>query len=162
MTAPKPSSFTARSPKISFVHSTLTAAFEAGDSLVHTKAMERTLVDTVQQIYAALGKGDIEEFMSYFNDDVVVDLHVPEEFLFRRHAEGKKEARELVLANFKLLESQAPQITGVIAQGDTVIVTMKEIGVIRATGAPYSVEVNQQFTFRGGKVWRFNEVAAIA
>lgn len=160
MSASKPS-FTARSPKLSFVHSTLTAAFESGDPLVHTKAMERTLVDTVQQIYAALGKGDIDELMSYFTDDVVMDLHVPEEFLFRRHAEGKNEARELVLANFKLLESQAPQITRVVAQGDTVAVTMKEIGIVRATGAPYSVEVNQQFTFRTGKVWRFREIAAM-
>ena len=154
-------SFTARSPKLSFVHKTLAAAFEAGDPLAYMKQSERMLVDTVQRIYAALGKGDIDEFMSYFSDDVVVELHVPEEFQSRRRAEGKTEARELVLANFALVESQAPQITGVVAQGDTVIVMLREIGVVRATSAAYSVEGCQQFTFRGGKIWRFTEIAAI-
>jgi ketosteroid isomerase-like protein len=161
MSVPTPS-FTSRSPKLSFVPETLTVAFEAGDALVHAKGPERTLVNTVQLIYGALGKGDIDAFMAYFTDDVVIDLHVPDEFLFRRHAEGKKEARALVLHNFGLVESQAPQVTSLVAQGDSVIVTLREIGVVRATHAAYAVEVSQQFTFREGKVWRFKEIAAIA
>jgi ketosteroid isomerase-like protein len=159
MSAPN-SSFTARSPKLSFVNQTLVSAFEEGDGLVHTKPLERALVDTIQEIYAALGRGDIDGFMAFFTDDVVVDLHVPQDFQFIRHAEGKQEARSLVLHNFGLLESQAPQIVSAVAQGDTVVVTLKEIGVVRATGTPYSIQVSQQFTFRGGKVWRFSEVAA--
>lgn len=161
MSAPKPS-FTSRSPKLSFVHATVAAAFEAGDPLAHAKEPERGLVDVVQQVFAALGRGDIDAFMSYFADDVVLDLHVPGEFEFRKYAEGAKEARELVLGNFQLLESQAPQITGLVAQGDTVMLTLQEIGVIRATGQPYSIQAAMQFTFRGGKIWRFNEIVALA
>lgn len=155
-------SFTSRSPKLSFVHATVAAAFEAGDPAAHTKQAERGLVDVVQQVFAALGRGDIDAFMSYFTDDVVLDLHVPEEFQFRKYAEGAREARELVLMNFQLLESQAPQIIGLVAQGDTLMLTLREIGVIRATGQPYSVEAAMRFTFRGGKIWRFSEIAAIA
>jgi ketosteroid isomerase-like protein len=136
------------------------AAFEADDGLAHTKALEHSLVETLQQVYATLATGDIEAFMSFFNDDVVIEIHAPEEFQFRSYAEGKSEARELILANFALVESQAPQIVSLVAQGDSVVVTLKEIGVIRATGSPYSVQASQHFTFRGGKIWRFTEIAA--
>ena len=61
-------SFTARSPKLSFVHHTLFSAFEEGDGLVDTKTLERSLVNTVQRIYEALGRGDIDAFMKLDTD----------------------------------------------------------------------------------------------
>jgi ketosteroid isomerase-like protein len=159
VSSPKPS-FTARSPKLSFVHETLHAAFAAGDGLAHMKVLERAQIDTLHQFYGALGTGDIDAFLAFFTDDVIIELHVPEEFQFKSYAEGKLEARELILGNFSRLESQAPRIVSVVAQGDMVIVTLKEIGVIRATGAPYSVQLSQHFTFRGGKIWHFTQIAA--
>lgn len=153
-------SFTAQSPKLATLHDTMNTAFEADDPNVTTKAFERSLVGAVRQIYTGLGQGDIDVMMQSFTEDVELSIFAPLEFGFRSRARGVEEARALVLHNFQLLEAQAPRITSVVAQGNVVVVSLRETGVVRATGRPYIAYAVQHFTFTDGKVSHFHQVAA--
>src|SRR5215475_14510023 len=140
-------SFTSQSPKLSSFHGTLLSAFKAGDPNVDSKPAERVFVEAIQKMYDCLARGDIDAMMQHFTPDVVADLCVPDEFPFIRHAEGVDEVRKLILHNFQLIEAEEPWITCVVAQGDTVMLTLQERGINRATGAPYSIQATQRFTF---------------
>ena len=62
--------------------------------------------------------------------------------------------------NFAQVGSQKPVIEGMIADGDSVAVMIRESGVMQATGQPYLVRAVQWFTFSEGKIVRIDQVVA--
>ena len=56
------------------------------------------------------------------------------------------------------MQDQKPRIEAVIAQGDTVIVMLKEEGEVRATGKRYMIKGMQRFIIREGKVELVEEI----
>lgn len=58
------------------------------------------------------------------------------------------------------LESQQPAIEGMISHGDSVVVLMRESGVLKSSGQAYSVRGVQWFTFANGKISKIDQIAA--
>jgi ketosteroid isomerase-like protein len=59
---------------------------------------------------------------------------------------------DAIIVNFSSLQNQKPVVESVVAQGDTVIVTMEEEGEVRATGKKYRIKCVQRFVMKEGKV----------
>jgi len=67
------------------------------------------------------------------------DIYAPSEFGLRCQAKGIAETRALILNSFQLLQAQEPTVTSLVAQGNAVMVSLRETGIIRASGLPYAV-----------------------
>ena len=105
-------------------------------------------------------RGDIASLLNEAHADVQLDIFAPPEFKWIRHAKGLDELRRAVELNFDSVEHQRPEISNVIAQGDSVVLIGRERGTIRATSEPYDVQFVHKFTFRDGRLTAIRIVAA--
>ena len=137
----------------------VTTAFHAGDPDVGNKPAESGNVRLLQDLYRTVISGDFEGgFAAGLADDVVLEIHGPPGLPLAGTWQGPQAVAEATRRNFSLLAEQQPEITSVVAQGDTVIVLGRERGRFVATGRPYEVAFVHEFTFRGGKVARIREL----
>ncbi len=78
--------------------------------------------------------------------------------------DGSWSGREAVIAatrkNFALLGEQKPEIESMISEGDRIAVLLKEKGIFKSNGQPYSVRGVQWFTFADGKIKKIDEIIA--
>jgi ketosteroid isomerase-like protein len=78
--------------------------------------------------------------------------------------DGTWRGREEVLAatrrNFAEVADQKPAVESMISQGDSVAVLLRESGILKSSGQPYSVRGVQWFTFAGGKIKKIDEIVA--
>jgi ketosteroid isomerase-like protein len=73
---------------------------------------------------------------------------------------GRDEVVAATRSNFALLANQKPEIESMISQGDRVAVLLRESGVFKSNGQPYSVRGVQWFTFANGKIAKIDEIIA--
>jgi ketosteroid isomerase-like protein len=108
--------------------------------------------------YAAIILGNFEVFSESVTDDVELNIlgFTPMDGTWR----GRNEVVEAVRKNFALVSDQRPEIEGMIAQGDSVAVLLRESGVFKSTGQAYSIRGVQWFTFADGKIKRIDEIVA--
>jgi len=109
-------------------------------------------------VYGAIIQGDFDTFSESLTEDVEMSVcgFGPMDGTWK----GRKEVVEATRRNFSLVASQQPEIEGMIAQGDSVAILLRETGTLRATGENYRIRAVQWFTFAGGKLKRIDEVAA--
>ena len=115
---------------------------------------------SVQTQMDAISRGDIASLLNEAHEDVQLDIFAPPEFKWIRHAKGLDELRRAVELNFGSVDDQRPEISNVIAQGDSVVLIGRERGTIRASGEPYDVQFVEKFTFRDGRLAAIRIVAA--
>lgn len=112
----------------------------------------RKNVDTVQEAYAAVGRGDIPALLDLLTDDVEWALQGPAVIPFA----GTRYGREGVAEFFSLLgetvEFQEFEPREFVAQGDTVVVLGFERNLIKPTGRTFEQEWAHVYTLRDGKV----------
>jgi ketosteroid isomerase-like protein len=108
--------------------------------------------------YSAVVQGNFEVFGESVTDDVELNIlgFNPMDGTWR----GRNEVVEATRKNFALVSDQRPEIEGMIAQGDSVAVLLRESGVFKATGQAYSLRGVQWFTFADGKIKRIDEIVA--
>jgi ketosteroid isomerase-like protein len=108
--------------------------------------------------YAAVINGDFDALGESMTDDVAVSIcgFPPINGAWRGRAEVVAAARK----NYGQLESQQPTIEGMISEGDSIAVLVRESGVLRSTGQAYSVRGVQWFTFAGGRISKIDQVIA--
>lgn len=108
--------------------------------------------------YNAIIEGDFDAFGEWVTGDV--ELHIlgfgPLDGIWR----GRSEVIDATRKNFALVGGQRPEIEGMIAQGDSVAVLIRESGLFKATGQAYSLRAVQWFTFADGKIKRIDEIVA--
>jgi ketosteroid isomerase-like protein len=113
---------------------------------------------TLHAVYDAIIKGDFDAIGEFMTDDIELNI------CGFRAIDGNWRGRNDVVAaarkNYALLESQQPAIEGMISQGDSVAVLMRESGVLKSTGQAYSIRGVQWFTFANGKIRRIDQIAA--
>lgn len=109
-------------------------------------------------IYSAIVQGDFDAFGESVTDDVELNIcgFGPMDGRWR----GRNQVVEATRKNFALLAGQRPEIEGMIAQGDSVAVLLRESGVLNSTGQAYSIRGVQWFTFANGKIKRIDEIIA--
>lgn len=136
-------------------------AFEEDDALYAGKAYELSHIRTIQRQIEAIGAADYGSFAAELHPDVVLEIHAPTMFPWVRRARGRDQVKAAVIHNFATVEAQAPQVFAVVAQGNVVDMTLRELGRLTATQQPYDVTAVQQFIFRQGQVVRFREIVAL-
>jgi len=116
---------------------------------------EQENIRTVQEIYAAFGRGDIPALLGAVADDVEWSIAGPPEV---PHA-GKRRGREEVARFFPVLAETEEFLQfeprEYIAQGDQVVVLGFLRSRVRATGRTYDNEWAMVWTVKDGKVTRF-------
>jgi ketosteroid isomerase-like protein len=96
----------------------------------------------------AIACGEIAQVLAQAVPDVTLDIFAPPEFPWIRHAQGTDAVLAAIRQNFGSVDDQRPEITGVFADGNTVVLFGCESGRFRDTGANYEVEFVERFTFR--------------
>ena len=137
-----------------------TRAFAADDPGVASKHVERANVEIVADMFRNLGRGDLDAFMATTTDDVELEIRAPAEYPWVRQASGRQAFRDAVVHNFGTLSDQRPEVLGLVAQGNSVVLFGRDSGQLRASGAPYDAHFVYEFVLRDGKVSRVRELAA--
>ena len=132
-------------------------AFREGDPLVEHKPSESANVSIIQHQFRCIALGDFDGFAETLADDIDFEIVGPVDHPFTGRWRGREALREGVARNFSVVEQQRHRIESVVAQGDTVVLVLREQGRFRTTGRHYDVCFVQVFTFRDGKAVRIRE-----
>jgi ketosteroid isomerase-like protein len=108
--------------------------------------------------YDAIVRGNFEAFGETVTEDV--ELNICGFGALDGAWRGRSEVVEATRRNFALIGIQQPEIEGMIRQGDSVAVLMRERGTFKATGQAYSIRAIQWFTFASGKIRKIDEIVA--
>ena len=72
---------------------------------------------------------------------------------------GRHDVVAAAKKNYGRLESRQPAIEGMISQGESIAVLIRESGVLKSTGQAYSVRGVQWFTF-ADEIRKIDQIAA--
>src|SRR5262249_30903284 len=100
---------------------------------------------------------DFAAFADSLADDVEMEIHAGPHVAFRGRCRGRAAVAERVRQNFGFIEAQRPEIHGLCAQGDMVVLFGTERGRMRADGAEYHLAFVQVHSVRNGKTTRFRQ-----
>jgi ketosteroid isomerase-like protein len=108
--------------------------------------------------FEAIIQGDFEAFAQSVTGDVELSI------IGFGALDGSWRGRDEVVAatrrNFGLLGEQKPEIESMISQGDRIAVLLRESGIFKSNGLPYSIRGVQWFTFADGKIKKIDEIIA--
>jgi ketosteroid isomerase-like protein len=116
--------------------------------------MSEENVETLRRIYGGLAEGDGELFWQHLDPDVVWDERDsdwPEARVYR----GTGEVRAFMRRWIGAWEEIRWEAHDYADAGDTVVVTVRQIGKGRGSGARVEQERSQTWTFRDRKVMAF-------
>jgi ketosteroid isomerase-like protein len=108
--------------------------------------------------YAAIIRGDFDALGEFLTDDVELNIcgFGPIDGTWKGRSDVVAGARK----NYGQVENQKPEIEGVIAQGESIAVLLRESGVLKSTRQVYSIRGVQWFTFAHGKIRKIDQIAA--
>jgi ketosteroid isomerase-like protein len=110
--------------------------------------------------FDAVIQGNLEAFGERVTDDVELNI------IGFGALDGSWRGRDEVIAatrrNFAQLGEQKPEIEGMISEGDSIAVLLREKGIFQSNGEAYSVRGVQWFTFLGDKIKKIDEIIASA
>jgi uncharacterized protein len=120
---------------------------------------------TVQELYAAFGRGDVPAILAKLAEDVAWESEGPAIISFSGIRHGKAEAKGF----FDALGADHlnPQLTiaEYVASGDTVMTIGRYTATMKATGKKFDSPIAHYWKFRDGKVVRYigfvNTAAAV-
>jgi ketosteroid isomerase-like protein len=139
----------------------LPPAFAEGDPLHAARAEEKEHLGILQAMMAAIAAGDERALRAHLAPQVEFELSAPAEFGWARRARGSDAVADAITGNFRRVREQAPELLSVVGQGDTLMLTARETGVVVASGQPYQVMLAQQYTFDDQhRLLRFRAVVA--
>jgi ketosteroid isomerase-like protein len=108
--------------------------------------------------FDAIIRGNFEAFAASVTDDV--ELNIRGFGALDGEWRGRAEVVAATRKNFALLGEQKPEIESIISEGDRTAVLLRESGILKANGQPYSVRGVQWFTFADGKIRKIDEIIA--
>ena len=113
---------------------------------------------TLHTVYDKIIKGDFDAIGEFMTSDVELNINgfAPLDGTWK----GRREVIAAAKKNYAQVESQQPTIDGMISQGDSVAVLMRECGVVKSSGDAYSIRGVQWFTFADGKIRKIDQIAA--
>jgi ketosteroid isomerase-like protein len=109
-------------------------------------------------VYSAIVQGDYAAYGAMLADDVLLSINGFGPMDGAWH--GRDDVVRATRNNFSLVEEQKPEIETMIAQGDSIAVLLRERGVHKSSGQPYSIRCVQWFTFAAGKIKRVDQIVA--
>ena len=123
------------------------------------------LAQTVHELYAAFGRGDLPSILAKLSEDVVWESEGTNAISFSGVRHGIKETGRFFEA--LAADHANPQLTisDYVASGDTVMTLGRYQATMKATGKLWDSPIAHYFKFRDGKVIRYvglaNSAAAV-
>ena len=117
--------------------------------------VEEQNVRTIQELFAAFGRGDVAAVMDSLAEDVEWWTAGPAAIPFAGSRRGPEQVGEFFAALAGSMEHEAFEPREFVAQGDTVIVVGHERVRVRATGRVVENPWVMVFTLRYGRVARY-------
>jgi hypothetical protein len=116
---------------------------------------------TIQDMYAAFGRGDIQAVLALASEDIVwKPVHGAASYV---PTAGERRGKAAVADFFKTLaesiDFQEFQPKQFVAQGDTVVVLGSYTATAKSTGRQFRSEWTMVFTLKNAKVVEFREYA---
>jgi ketosteroid isomerase-like protein len=112
----------------------------------------------LHRAYNAIIQGDFDSFGEYLSEDI--ELQIRGSGQLDGTWRGRPEVLAATRRNFAQVADQKPEVESMISQGDCVAVLLRESGIFKSSGQPYSVRGVQWFTFAGGKISNIEEIVA--
>ena len=113
------------------------------------------LIQTVKDLYAAFGRGDVATILASLSTDVSWEMEAPAELSFA----GIRKGPEAVKGFFQAIASDHAdpklEITEYLSSADAVATFGRYKCTLKKTGKPVDSPVAHLVKFRGGKVVRF-------
>ena len=123
------------------------------------------LTATVQELYAAFGRGDVPAILAKLADDVVWESEGPAIVSFSGIRHGKAGAASFFEALGADQSNQQLTIAEYVASGDAVMTIGRYTATMKATGKKLDTPIAHYWKFRGDKVVRYvgfaNTAAAV-
>jgi hypothetical protein len=118
---------------------------------------EQQNVKVVQDAYAAFGRGDIQGILNSLTDNI--EWHTPGEGLVPQGGihHGKDEVNQFFQTVGQTMQFGKFDPHTFVAQGDNVVAIGHYDGTVKTTGRLFDADFVMVFTFKGGKVARFQE-----
>lgn len=132
--------------------------YRAADPSATDDSLGTLMVRCVQEIYRAIALRDYAGAAARMSEDFVMEILGPPEIPFTGYWEGREQMAAVLERNFSQLDDQTPQLIGVSAHRDAVLVMGRETGRVRSTGKPYALHWVQWFTFREFELCRFLQI----
>ena len=112
----------------------------------------------IHNAFSAIIRGDFDTFGESLSDDAELSIvgFGPIDGTWK----GRQEVVVATRRNFATLGQQEPEIEGMISQGTSAAILMRESGVLKSNGQAYSVRGVQWFRFENGKIKRIDEIVA--
>jgi hypothetical protein len=136
----------------------LLAAFQAGDPGHEEKAQEQENLAALARIVGMIAMGRFDELREHLTPEVGYQLLAPAGFPWARHARGAEDVSRTLAENFAAVREQRPDVLALVAQGDTIMLMVRETGRWTRTGEEYDVLTAQQFDFDRGRLAAFRSV----
>jgi len=134
--------------------------FAEGDPEARSKSLEMRNVAAVKAMVEAVARDDYDAISRAVDDGVRLQILAPPDVPFIRNAEGAPAFVDAVRRNFAMLEAQTPVLLSIVAQGEAVVVIVREQGRYVEEGRGYDLHAVQEFLFREGKLARVFEICA--
>lgn len=112
-------------------------------------------IQTVKDIYAAFGRGDVPAILGRLADDVVWEFEGPTAISFTGIRHGVPDASGFFTGIDREHADPELQIQSVIGAGDEVAAFGRYTATMKTTGKRVSSPIAHYWTFRAGKVARY-------
>ena len=110
---------------------------------------------TVQELYAAFGRGDLGGILAKLSDDVVWESEGPATISSSGVRHGKAEAQGFFEGLNNDFTDHQLTITDYVASGDTVMTLGRYAAAAKSTGRKVDTPIAHYWKFRDGKVIRY-------
>lgn len=116
---------------------------------------DRMNAETVQRVYEAMGRDDLPAILGLVTDDTEWVFQGPASLSFAGRRHGRDGVEEFFTRVGESLIFEVFEPRRFVSDGDTVVVLGHERSRGRTTGASLEQEWAHVFTFRDGKIARF-------
>jgi ketosteroid isomerase-like protein len=112
-------------------------------------------VQTVKEMYAAFGRGDVQGILAKLDENVSWEFEAPAELSYSGMRRGIRETAGFFEGIAKEHANPDLRMTEFVSSGDSVAAFGRYAATIRATGKRVDSPVAHLFKFRDGKVVRY-------
>lgn len=137
-------------------------AFEREDPNIHTKALENRRIAVLKDCFRAMIEADEAALSQIIHPDCEMNTMYSPPIPFFGYFQGRDAVVREVMRNMSRIELRGSELLRVIAQGDVLLVSAREQGVIVETGEYYDVCWMQMMTFDGDQLRRIDQLSGNA
>jgi len=135
-------------------------AFVDGDEESDAKVVEHQNVRTFERVAKALAEERFHEVAPLVTDDIEFAWFGPPDLPFTRRGRGAPLLLGAIEQLFYKMESQAPLVQFLVAQGDRVVMIAEERGIFKDSRQPYYWKMAQACRFREGRICQVHVLVA--